>query len=296
MNPFSGRGRREARLAKTRKYFQRKLGSFDLVMTRDRDDISNQTRLALHEGVDQIVALGGDGTVNAIVNGFFENGEPINPKACLVVTGWGTGSDYFKTVKSGSYLTDWKTLVTEHNLTPVDLGEIEFGNQKKLFINMASVGLSAFAAQMKNKNPRWIPRTLSYIAPSVAALVKYRVKPVKIVVDDQIIDSQMMALFVGKGLYAGGGMKLGGGVSINDGAFDLKLFDFMSLQKGFRRLPRLYSGRFDGIPEIRSFVGREIRVECEDVLPVESDGEIYGTTNITIRMKPKAIQICWPRD
>lgn len=267
-----------------------------MVITKNRDDITSQTRQALVEGFDQIVILGGDGTINAAVQGFFDENGPINPNACLVVTKWGTGSDYYKTVVAGSYVSDWKTLVTEHTVRAVDIGELEFKDGRKLFVNIASVGISAVVAQMKNKGPQWVPNSLSYLIPAVSALLKYKVSPVKITYDNSARESRMLALFAAKGVFAGGGMRFGGGVGVDDGFFDVKLFEEMGIAKGLRRLPRLYQGRYGGIDEVYSFRAREVRVESAIPLAVECDGEVYGYTDVTIRLRPKALKVCWPRE
>ncbi|HEX4924191.1 MAG TPA: diacylglycerol kinase family protein [Bdellovibrionales bacterium] len=296
LNPHSGRGRREARLSRTRRYFEKKLGQFHLIITKNRDDVTAQTRQALVEGFDQIVILGGDGTINAAVNGFFNENGPVNPNACLVVTKWGTGSDYYKTVTAGSFVSDWKTLVTEHRLRDVDLGELEFKDGRKLFVNIASVGISAVVAEMKNRGPQWVPNALSYLVPAISALIKYKVTPAKITYDSQTRQARMLALFAAKGIFAGGGMKFGGGVDVDDGFFDVKLFEDMGVLKGLRRIPRLYQGAYSGIEEIHAFRAREIRVESPIPLAVECDGEVYGHTDVIIRIRPKAIKFCWPRE
>lgn len=296
LNPHSGRGRREAQLLKTRRYFEKKTGRFNLVITHSRDDFSRQTRQALKNGFDQIVVLGGDGSLNAAVNGFFENGRPINPEAALVASKWGTGSDYYKTVTAGSYISDWKSLVTEHRVRAVDIGEIQFAHEKKYFLNVASAGLSAVAAQMKNQNPRWIPSSMSYVFPVVGALLKHQSKTMTVTIDSSARDSKMMAAIISKGIYAGGGMKIGGGVEVDDGFFDVKLFEHMTVGQGLRRIPRLYQGRFNGIEEVMIYRAKEVRIEGGSPVLVECDGEVYGQTDVTIRILPRALNVCWPRD
>ncbi|MEQ1877344.1 MAG: diacylglycerol kinase family protein [Bdellovibrionia bacterium] len=298
LNPHSGRGRREARLSQTRRYFEKKMGYFNLIITQSRDDFTAQTRQALLNGFDQIVILGGDGSANAAINGFFENGKPVREDARLVISKWGTGSDYYRTVSAGSYISDWKSLVTEHRVREVDIGEIEFedGGPKKYFLNLSSVGLSALVAQMKNRNPRWVPASLSYIVPAVGALLRYRSPKMNVTIDSVSRSAEVMAIFIAKGIYAGGGMKFGGGVDVDDGFFDVKLFEHMNVPKGLRRLPRLYQGRFSGIEEIHSYRAREIRVESEAAVPVECDGEVYGKTGVTIRLLPKRLRVCWPQE
>ena len=86
INPKAGRGMDERGVAKLEAYFRRRGSSFHAILSQSRrDDVINRTRKALRQGAEQIVAVGGDGTVNAVANGFFENGELVRPDACLAI-------------------------------------------------------------------------------------------------------------------------------------------------------------------------------------------------------------------
>ena len=143
VNRMAGKQLFRKKLDGLRRDFERRLGSFDYVCPQSREETIAAARAALRAGADTIVAVGGDGTVNAVVNGFFDAGVCINPAARLVVTRWGTGCDYYRAIAGD---TPWETLVTDHVEVAVDLGEIAFLSGKTpnlFFANIASVGMSA---------------------------------------------------------------------------------------------------------------------------------------------------------
>jgi len=83
VNPKAGRGISPRRLQRLETFFLRRGGSFDAVLTSSRQDVVTRTRELLRRGADQIVAVGGDGTLNAVANGFFEQGRLVRPDASL---------------------------------------------------------------------------------------------------------------------------------------------------------------------------------------------------------------------
>ncbi len=89
LNPHAGRGLNAKALAGLQEYFTRRTGAFDHAVASSRDAAIRATRESLRQGTEQIVAVGGDGTVNAVANGFFEDGKPIRPQSSLVVGNMG---------------------------------------------------------------------------------------------------------------------------------------------------------------------------------------------------------------
>ncbi len=104
MNARAGYGLGAGALAELKEFFARTAGAFDWSVAGSRDEAIRATRESLRQGVDQVVAVGGDGTVNAVANGFFDHGQPIRPQSSLAIGNTGTGSDYFKTVAAGPSL------------------------------------------------------------------------------------------------------------------------------------------------------------------------------------------------
>ena len=292
INPSAGGGSAR-RLAGWERYFRRSLGEFPYVLTRDRADIERQTRIALQDGVEQIVAVGGDGTVNSVANGFFENGRPVSPRARLAVARAGSGSDYYRTLV-GRSRRPWWEIVGEHAVRPVDLGRITFSDGRSFFfLNMATFGLAAEVVKAKARLPGLVPNALGYLLPTLGQVFSYAPQPLELRLDEQLVEGDILALFVAKGQFAGGGMRLGGEVTLHDGKLGVTLVRGMGLAERLRRLPQLYLGLETG-PSIIKTTARRISARAPRPIAVETDGEPMGTTDVELDVVPGVLNLCFP--
>lgn len=294
INSQSRIGRDPQRLSELKSYFANQSVDVSFLVTTSRENAIQETRKALHEGFEQIIPIGGDGTLNAAVNGFFENRKPINEKALLVPTNEGTGCDYYKAVAGDR---DWRKLVTEHKTKAVDIGEIDYlgaPSPPVYFINIASLGVSADVVRRQKNLPAWLPPLLSYAIPAFASLFSMNPKSLKLQMDGKTEQDKYLNLFFAKGKTAGGGMKLGGGADWEDGKFDVTLFREMSLLESLPRFAKLFSGNLLGDSKITKELCSSVEVWAAEAIPVEYDGEPDGTTPVRFTVVPKSIQLCFP--
>lgn len=299
INPYSGYALNTAAIAELERLFTQKTGAFDYAVAESREAAVRITRESLRQAVDQIVAVGGDGTINAAVNGFFEGGRPIRPETSVSVANVGTGSDYFKSVVAGTPVRDWKELVLDHVVRPVDVGRIRYADpdcHDRYFVNMASLGMVAEVVRKKNRGPGWVPPRLRYLTLTVGTLLSYGPKRVEIEVDGESSDLEVLAISISKGIYAGGGMRFGGGVTLSDGLFDITLFEAMNPVEMLIKMRKLYTGAFEGERAIRKIKARRISIRAPSPIPVEFDGEVYGTTDVEVSVEPKSLRLCFPKD
>lgn len=308
INKDSGKGLGRAQIDDIAHYFRKATGSFDYVIPKSREETVAATQSSLREGYEQIVAIGGDGTLNAVVNGFFVNGSLINPEASLALAKAGTGCDYFRTVFDGSK-TDWRHAVLEHRTVAVDVGQIGFSsvgvrgqcNVQRYFLNMASVGVIANIVDIKNKMPRRSPSLMKYLVPTIAGLAKYRPLEVHIEMDNGVkLKEKVITVTAAKGVFAGGGMRFGGGVSLVDGLFDVTVFCAMPFTRLFSSLGRLYSGSYDGVAGITKYKTAHLILRSTAKAQVEfdgevvADGEVEGLTDVELVVLPRLLRICKP--
>src|SRR5262245_25711098 len=95
INPNSGHGKAAGAWRKVRAFLPAPVEEF---MTRSRGHAVELVRTAIKTGAKTVVAVGGDGTINEVVNGFFENEREISPEVCLGIVPHGTGSDFARTL------------------------------------------------------------------------------------------------------------------------------------------------------------------------------------------------------
>jgi diacylglycerol kinase (ATP) len=298
INPHSGRALTVGGLSGLQRFFTARTGGFDYAVATSRDAAIETTRESLREGVDQVVAVGGDGTVNAVLNGFFEGGRPIRPESCLAVANAGTGSDYFKSVAAGARGGDWRELVLEHEAQVVDIGRVRYSDPAccdQYFLNMASAGMIAEVVSKKLRSPPWLPRGLRYLMPTVSSLFAYRPRQVQVELDGECAAMEVLAISVCKGTYAGRGMRFGGEVTLFDGLFDVTFFQAMSPLEMLVKLRKLYAGRFQDEPAVQKRKVRRICIHSPSPVPVEFDGELCGTTDVELSVEPQSVRVCFPK-
>ncbi len=286
INPSSIRGYALLKLPKIKNYFK----TIDFVETQSRLDIIQQTRNALQNGYQQIVAVGGDGTVSLAANGFFENGVSINPDAILVVAKMGTGSDYFRTITNRQKI-DWREMVYGGEIKTVDMGWIQVNEKDQYFLNMVGVGISAEVVSIKNKLFRWIPTNLKYIFSTLRAFFQYIPRQVHVKIGEMEMDKIVIAIFINKGKYAGGGMKLGPNAELDDGLLEVTVIEKAPILAMIRAIPHLYSGNLESDTKVQRIKTTALQVNTHRNLSVEVDGEFLGPADIAVKVVPHAIKI-----
>ena len=302
INTTSGGGITPEKMKEIEDYFLEKTGIFDYSTTGNKTDATMITRHAIKEGYQQVIAIGGDGTINEVVNGFFEDGSFIGKNTILGISKNGTGSDFYKSllIESTSKKNDWKEHVLGSKIINSDVGLFQFTDDMntppRFFINMAGAGISSHVVFIKTKLPKFIPSVFHYILSTILALTKLKTYPMIIQygTKGQNIKRKinLLQLIISNGKFAGGGMKLAPPAKINNGYFQIYFFKKINLFKVLRYLPKLYSGDFSQLSFIEHVETKQLSVEVENsTMGVELDGEYIGDGNFLVKLIPSQIKL-----
>jgi diacylglycerol kinase (ATP) len=296
INPHAGAGMNRRAIEKLENYFRRRANSFDAIISKSRDDVIVRTRGALRQGVEQIVAVGGDGTVNAVANGFFEESELVQPSACLAVAKAGSGSDYFRGL-TRTTRQDWREIVLNPSIRRVDVARLQGGGQPVplYFVNMATFGMSAEVCRRKATMSTYWPKALRYLLPTVRGLFQTRPSTVRLTVDGTAYERQAICIMVAKGAYSGGGMLFGKNVTLDNGLFEVTLFRPLPVWQMLLKTPKLYSGELENEPTIEKLTAARVDIEAGPPLLVEIDGDVIGDTPVSMSVIPARLPVCFPR-
>ena len=174
---------------------------------------------AARNGFETVVAVGGDGTINEIVNGLYAAGAI--PTTSLGIVSTGTGSDYIRTIGiPRRYDEACCRLLNPAKLT-VDLGEVEYENnghrEKRLFVNFAGMGFDAEIVRRTTQQFKALGSLPSYLMGTFTTLVAYKNPDIKLVIDGEPADLRICTVIMNNGRYGGGGMFTAPGASIDDG-------------------------------------------------------------------------------
>ncbi len=297
INPAAGKGLNKKKYEEMQHFFKNALAVFDYVLTKNREDITLQTRLALQQGFQQIISVGGDGTLNAVVNGFFEQDKLINTEALLAVAPMGTGSDYYRGLTFGNKQASWQEIVLHAKTKTVDVGVLDFVNeeqQRRYFINMASVGIIPYIVQLRQKFPKIIPAKYQYLLPSIQAILYYPAVPMHVTVDGKIFQEKLIGITMSKGRYAGGGMCFGLNAQLDDGLFDINLIGEILWSEKLTKLGALYTGHLDHLTHTQKLKGANIYIQPSKPTLIEFEGEVAEPSRLQVSIVPKAIKVCVP--
>ncbi|HOZ46976.1 MAG TPA: FAD-dependent oxidoreductase [Candidatus Hydrogenedentes bacterium] len=260
------------------------------------------TRQALREGMQQIIAVGGDGTVNEVVNGFFENGELINPEAMLAVLTSGTGADFRRTFGAPDSVEAQIERLAMSEIRSVDLGKLTFINHEgieeiRYFDNIASFGLSGATDCEVNRlkfGKKFSGKT-AFFWGMLKALVTYRNQPVRLQVDDvfdEVVDVRTAA--VCNGQYFGGGMRMAPNAEPDDGWFDVIIVADIGVVGLLKRVNSIYRGDHLKYEQVTALRGRRVTatpVDPSQVVLLDVDGEDPGRLPATFEIIPNAINL-----
>lgn len=270
----------------------------DVELTAGPGDATRIARRRLGEGWRFLVAVGGDGTVHEVVNGMVGDGAGGGPTvqgAVLGVVASGSGCDYIRTFGLPSDPAGAAARLAGDATRPVDLARITYTDPaghraERCFANIAEVGLGASTAARAARLPRWLGRS-RYLVAFWAVLPGHRAGAARIEVDGTVArDGRAVNVVAANGRYFGGGMHVSPRSDPSDGTLEVLVFTGRKTDS-FTMLPRVYLGRHVPHARIVELRGGRIRVESARPLAVEADGEVLGTTPVTIEALPAALTL-----
>jgi len=300
VNPHSASGQTGKRWAELSAEIGKGLGEFGHGFTEKPMDAARLAREALHQGYECIAAVGGDGTINEVVNGFFENGRAINPQAALGLIARGTGGDFRRSFGWSVDLSSAVERLRTDQTQPFDVGQVEFLDHDgkpttRYFANIASFGFTALAAKKVNESSKRLGARFTYMMGAVRAFLDHKDHRVRFVVDDR--PAEEVAIFtvaVANCQFFGGGVRVAPDANPSDGTFHVTIWTGYGLSDFAFRQGGLYSGAHVKWKGTRTLQCRQI--QAEPVTPgtevlVEVDGETPGRLPCRMQILPSAIRL-----
>ena len=253
--------------------------------------------MKLLEGAELIVCVGGDGTLNEVVNGFMDENGPIRNDALLGFIPTGTGCDFIKTVPIPASIEQSLDTIKEGHTKVIDVGRLQHHNDHGLpgiryFHNIVSFGLGGEVDERINKNSKLFGPFISFIWATVASVLLYGKKNMHIQIDNSY-DKKVIAwnIAVANGKYHGGGMLVAPDAVIDDGLFHITVIGNLSLGEVFRHFPKLYTGRIKDIKDVSILTGKTISAFSDERVLLDCDGEQPGCLPIAANIIPAALRI-----
>ena len=240
-------------------------------------------RRGVAEGFEKIVAAGGDGTINEVVNGL------AGTEATLGLLPIGT-MNVFAT-ELGLPVNDLErcwNIVQGENIRSVDLPK---ANQK-FFVQLAGVGLDAQVVKETSAQLKRNFGPLSYLI-SAAQIAARQPPRLFIKSEDASIDEGSFVL-IGNGRLYGGPFPFFKHAALDDGLLDVIVFKRLGYLEIIKYLQDVVFSSDIRVPEIEYFQTRQLRVESDQTVPVEIDGELVGNCPVEFTLQNRALRVLAP--
>jgi YegS/Rv2252/BmrU family lipid kinase len=283
-----------------RRLAERRLESFEVWLTEGPGHATVLAAKAAAEGFEVVVAVGGDGTANEVVNGLVEV-EGTAP-VFAVVPG-GTGSDLVRSLEVPKDAEAAVDLVVRGTTRPTDLVRVRLQGHDgdelvRCCINVFGIGMSGEVVRRANLSSKRLGGTATFLGATLGALMSYRSPEIRISWvgaegEDGAWSGRLLTGFVANGHYCGGGMWVGRGGSMHDGLLELSVVPPLGIVSTATGLPHLYDGKLDQVKGVLRTTVREIKVEAigGPTVLVEVDGEQPGTLPLSASVLPEALLV-----
>lgn len=298
INPNAGNGKGKKDWSRILSLFERESIPIVSRFTRQKGQAMEFVRESIGSGFRKFISVGGDGTLNEVINGIFTQ-ELCSPKE--IVTAMipvGTGNDWGRMFGIPLVYEGSVGIIKENKQLLHDIGVISYheGSQqhKRYFINIAGLGFEALVVSKTNRQKEKGKSSKAiYFYNLLSSLISYRKTESDVIIDGRILHSRVFSVNVGNGRYCGGGMRQTPDALPDDGLLDITVIKDMSRWEIIRSLKLLYDGTILSHPKVDGYRSNNLLVESESPLYAQADGESLGHTPVSFSIIPAATKIIY---
>jgi YegS/Rv2252/BmrU family lipid kinase len=298
VNPNAGNGKGKRDWDRISGLFEKENISVYSQFTQKKGHAVDSARKAINTGFRKIISVGGDGTLNEVVNGIFTQ-EYCSPKEITIgMIPVGTGNDWGRMFGIPLVYEGAVNVIKENKLMPHDIGMVTYysGSEqhKRYFINIAGLGFESLVVRKANKQKdKGRSNQALYFYNLLSSLISYKNIKTDVIIDGVKKTSNVFSINVGNGRYCGGGMRQTPDALPDDGLLDITVIREMGRIEIIKSLKLLYDGTILSHPKIDGYRSNNLRVESESLLYLEADGESLGHTPAEFSIIPAAINVVY---
>lgn len=281
VNPVAGKGKAKAITPLIEQECKRYNIDYTIKYTTGPKTATDLAKEGIKEGYCKIVAVGGDGTLNEVVNGV------AGSDVILGVIPAGTGNDFVRSIFSNLDIEKVIKSIVHGKTRKIDLAKCN----DTFFINIASGGFDSQVVLESEKNRKFFSGSTSYLVALIKTIFLYKGKKMKVQIDDYVFEKNTLLVAVANGKYYGGGILPAPKADLTDGVFDICVIEAMPKIKMLIMFPKYIKGNHEGIKGVGFFKGKHIRIISEEGFGVNVDGEVTMQKDVNFTIIPKGIRI-----
>jgi len=294
VNLTAGGGKPHKHLNTVSKYLKENGLNFKVCTTSHQGEAAELAQKAADNGAELIVSVGGDGTVNEIVNGIMKSKN--DPPLGIIPLGW--ANDFIKSTNIPSDIIEACKILIKGKTKKIDVGLI---NNQIYFANICGVGFDAEVAQLANQMKSKYPNLHILSAfVYVFATIKKFLSPfgfhnVKIKFDGKEIHSKILFIAIGNGKFYGGRFKITPKAILDDGLLEICTAEEMGRLKYLMSIPKVFKGTHESIKEVNFYRAKEVVIQSSEPILAQVSGEVIeDQKEFTITLLPKSLKLIVP--
>lgn len=283
VNSAAGKGRAMTFLEQVNTILQKRGVKFEFVLTKAPGDATILAREATEKGWQVIVSLGGDGTASEVIGGL------VGGDSALGIIPCGTGNDFARSLGVPLNIEQAVRTLVDGKRRKIDIG----WERDQIFANIASVGFPCEVARQTTAMKR-LKGSLAFFAATYKTLSSLQVEPVRIELDDEIIETRVVSVTISNMKYAGGGMVFAPDAKLDDGLFDICIVREVGKLSFALTFPQMYRGMGAQHPALSRHRSSAVKIYTESAVEKLFDGNINGETPLEAKVLPKVIDVLVP--
>jgi diacylglycerol kinase (ATP) len=264
--------------------------SAELLLTERRGHGTELAASALARGAKRVVACGGDGTIQEVVQALAGTTVPLGIVPC------GRGNDLARVLGIPSDPVRATAIAAGDTVRRIDLGLVRSladgaTGEPRRFTTVAAMGFDSEAAAFVHRTHLRLPGPLAYLVAVARTLVTYVSPEVELDGDFGRFAGRVLLVATGNTTTYGGGMKIVPAAICDDGLLDLCIVKAIPRRTILPAFPRIFAGTHIGLPFVETRSTRRLRITASRPLWVFADGEPVGMTPAEITVEPRALSV-----
>jgi len=275
---------------------QREGVRYETFFTDRRLHASIIARNKIREGYSKIIVVGGDGTMNEVINGVFSQKRIHTTEVMLGMISVGTGNDWAKTFNIPADYEGAVRTIKQQKTFIQDAGLVNYRKSgkewKRYFINIAGLGFGAKVVERTNRmKEKGKNGHLLYFYNIFYSLIRYRSKEAVIEIDGTSYDRKIFSLNVGIGKYNGGGMIQVPHAIADDGLYSITLIKKIGKLNVIANMKKLYNGNIVKHSKVETYMAKSVQIDGSSLLKLETDGESLGHGPVRFEIIPRSVTV-----
>ena len=293
VNPFAGTGATGRKWPGIQKTMIQVGLSFDAVYTEGKGHALELAKEAACAGYEMVIAVGGDGTLNEVVNGLMESG--YGRETVLGILNTGTGCDFARFIKIPRDYHQACFRLIDPLKIPADVGMVECRKDgqpvRRYFISAAGLGFDGEVVGVAEKRPRILHGATPYFMGVLESFGTYHNKDIQLHLDNSSEELRICSVVVANGGFYASGMRLAPDADLQDGLFEVLIVGDINKLELLQIAPQAYLGTHIKHHKVRLEKAAQVIIESSDQILIQADGELVGEGPAKFQVLPSALNI-----